>query len=80
MKAKLGGNVWIRGPLEHKGIEETKEPNICLYVVGVSQMDWLEAHPQTHQGLPFTPPGSPVRFSATTAQGFAPSKPVPIRM
>lgn len=70
--------MWIRSPLEHKGIEETKGPNICLYVVGVSQMDWLEAHPQTHQGLPFTPPGSPVRFSAITAQGFAPSKPVPI--
>lgn len=77
MKGKLGRNMWIRSPLEHKGIEETKGPRICLYVVGVSQTDWLESHPQTHQGLPFTPPGGLVRFAAITAQSFAPSEPGP---
>lgn len=37
--------MWIRSPLEHKGIEETKGPRVCLYVVGVSQTSWSEAHP-----------------------------------
>lgn len=73
--------MWIRSPLEHKGIEETKGPRVCLYVVGVSQTGWLEAHhPQTHQGLLLTPPGRPVRFSAVTTQSSAWREPAAICM
>lgn len=50
--------MWIRSPLEHKGIEETKGPRVCLYVVGVSQTGWLEAHP----------PDTPRASSHTTRQ------------
>lgn len=44
--------MWIRGPLEeHKGIEETKGPSICLNVVRVSQSYSLESHPRHTKGF-----------------------------